>query len=596
MLSVMNTIQEKSEDTAQEILAEHLLSCLQEFLTDLKGGAETETVSLDSQFQEELGMDSISKVEFLSEIEHRLGVSLKDDEAILAPTPRDLLRAMGPQLGEQQLMFSAENLKVVPTRSVEKHAPLTALSLIEVLDWHAHTHGSEEHIIFLDASKSSQILTYEQLAREAEQVARGLISHGVEQREVVALMLPTSLGFFTSFFGILLAGAIPVPLYPPGKFEQIEEHLMRHEKILQNAGAKLLLTTTSVIPFGHLLKLRLSHLQEVISVENIRSASLENTPTVACKANDIALIQYTSGSTGDPKGVVLTHQNLLSNIQAMGQVIKAHAEDVFVSWLPLYHDMGLIGAWLGSLFYGSKLVVMSPLSFLARPARWLWAMSQYRGTLSAAPNFAYEICASRLSEAQLEGLDLSSWRVAFNGSEPVSADTFRRFTTRFSSYGFKREAMTPVYGLAENSVGLSFPPLDRGPQIDAIERDTFQRLGRAVPIQENSKNSLLLVSCGKPLPDHEIRIVNEKRNELQEREEGRIEFRSPSATSGYYHNEEATRQLFHDSWLDTGDFGYLFDFARFHRWADSNSIGYTSNTEKLLLCIVSCLSLIVPIH
>jgi acyl-CoA synthetase (AMP-forming)/AMP-acid ligase II len=197
--------------------------------------------------------------------------------------------------------------------------------------------------------------------------------------------------------------------------------------------------------------------------------------------DDIAFLQYTSGSTGQPKGVVLSHADLLANIRAMGEAVAVRSDDVFVSWLPLYHDMGLIGAWLGSLYFGVPLVSMSPLAFLARPRRWLEAIHRHRGTLSAAPNFAYELCLKRLHDADLERLDLSCWRRALNGAEPVSADTLHRFAARFARCGLRPEALAPVYGLAEAAVGLTFPPPDRGPVIDCIDRERFATAGGALP-------------------------------------------------------------------------------------------------------------------
>src|SRR5208337_3759272 len=179
----------------------------------------------------------------------------------------------------------------------------------------------------------------------------------------------------------------------------------------------------------------------------------------------------------DPKGVVLSHANLLANIRAMGRAMDASSTDIFVSWLPLYHDMGLIGAWLGCLYFAAPLYVMTPLSFLVRPESWLWAIHRYRATLSAAPNFAFELCLNKISDESLQGLDLCSLRMVANGAEPVSVPTLRRFTERFARYGFRPEAMAPVYGLAENSVGLAFPPPGRLPVIDRIRRDMLARRG-----------------------------------------------------------------------------------------------------------------------
>ncbi|MDH5601511.1 MAG: AMP-binding protein, partial [Gammaproteobacteria bacterium] len=272
---------------------------------------------------------------------------------------------------------------------------------------------------------------------------------------------------------------------------------------------------------------------------------------------DIAFLQYTSGSTGNPKGVVLTHANLLANVRAMGKAVEATPNDVFVSWLPLYHDMGLIGAWLGSLYFAMTLVVMSPLSFLTRPKRWLWAIHQYRGTLSASPNFGYELCLKRLTSEDIEGLDLSSWRLAFNGAEPVSPETIKRFSEFFQGVGFKTESMMPVYGLAESSVGLAFPSLPQKPIIDRIKRDEFSQTGEAIPTQPQDTNALSFVASGQALDGHEIRIVNTDGQELAERHEGYLQFRGPSVTSGYYRNPEETKKLFIADWLNSGDLAYI---------------------------------------
>jgi 1-acyl-sn-glycerol-3-phosphate acyltransferase len=333
----------------------------------------------------------------------------------------------------------------------------------------------------------------------------------------------------------------------------------RHTGILSNARTSLLISVPEAIKVSRLLQARVPGLKEVQTPAQLMAAGqTRRLSPVAVRPEDVAFIQYTSGSTGQPKGVTLTHANLLANVRAMASAIQATPDDVFVSWLPLYHDMGLIGAWLGSFTVGFRLVVMSPLSFLGRPRRWLEAISQYGGTLSAGPNFAYELCLKRIDDAVLPSLDLSSWRLAFNGAEAVSAETVTRFAQRFAVCGLQASAMTPVYGLAEASVGLLFPPLERGLRIDPIDRNIFESERRAVP--DERADALRFVACGKALPGHAIRIVDAAGADLPERVEGRLVFRGPSATAGYWHAPQQTARLFCDSqgeWLDTGDRAYL---------------------------------------
>jgi acyl-CoA synthetase (AMP-forming)/AMP-acid ligase II len=435
-------------------------------------------------------------------------------------------------------------------------APTQATTLVDVLDWHARCHPQRPHIVLYVDDERREEITYADLYESAAAVAAGLQARGLQPGQMVALMLPTGRDFFAGFYGILLAGGIPVPIYPPARLSQLEEHLRRQSAILSNAQSVMLLTVSEAKPLARLLRAQVEALRSVVTVpELIAERGTPDRPLL--QAHDIALLQYTSGSTGNPKGVILTHGNLLANLQAMGQAVQIASADVFVSWLPLYHDMGLIGAWLGSVYFAYPLVLMSPLAFLARPARWLWAIHAHRGTLSAGPNFAYELCVRRLEDRDLDGLDLSSWRIAFNGAEPVSASTLARFTERFTKYGFRPEAMAPVYGLAEASLGVAFPPLGRAPHIDRIKREPFTRAGQALPAEANDTTALPFVSCGQPLPGYQIRIVDATGHEVGERQEGRLEFQGPSTTRGYFRNPEATARLFHGAWLDSGDLAYM---------------------------------------
>jgi 1-acyl-sn-glycerol-3-phosphate acyltransferase len=318
----------------------------------------------------------------------------------------------------------------------------------------------------------------------------------------------------------------------------------------------MLITVPEGLRLGALLQGLVGSLSTVESAATLSAGVGEVALPPVANPAATALIQYTSGSTGDPKGVVLSHANLLANIRAIGRVIGASSADVFVSWLPLYHDMGLIGAWLGCLYFGAPLYAMSPLSFLARPQSWLRAIHRFRGTISAAPNFAFELCLNKIDDAELSRLDLSSLRYLGNGAEPVSVVTMRRFIDRFARCGFGAGAMAPVYGLAENAVAVTLPPPGRPPIIDRVDRIVLNTRGIAETARPDDANAVELVANGQPIPDHEIRIIDEMGRELGERREGRLEFRGPSATSGYFQNASKTRELFHDGWLDTGDRGY----------------------------------------
>ncbi len=509
-------------------------------------------VTLDSPLERDLGLDSLARVELLLRLGREFGQSLPEEALAEAETPRELLRFLGhaAPAAAPQAAIELPHGAVLPV-------PDDAATLVEVLEWHASRTPDRTHVLLYEDGERLAPISYADLLAAARRIATGLVSRGLQPQHAVALMLPTGRDYLATFFGILIAGGIPVPIYPPARLAQIEDHLRRHARILDNAQAIFIVTVPQAKGVAALLRAQVPSLAEIVTPQEVDA---EPAPLFhRARADDIAFLQYTSGSTGDPKGVVLTHANLLANLRAMGPAFKVTSEDVFVSWLPLYHDMGLIGAWFGSLYFAMPLVLMSPLAFLARPARWLQAISRHRGTLTAAPNFAYELCSRKLDDAELAGLDLRSLRLALNGAEPVSPATLEAFIERFVPHGLQPEAITPVYGLAECSVGLAFPPLGRGPRIDAIDREALLRERRAVPVDEGGSEVVRVPACGRALPGHEIRIVDEAGGELADRRVGRLQFRGPSATSGYYRNAEATARLFRDGWLDSGDYAYLVE-------------------------------------
>lgn len=516
--------------------------------------SDLDQISLDSTFEADLGLDSLTRVELIARVEKEFKLALPERAFAEIETARDLLRAvMGSEI-LRSVLSDTDIQQIDMGNGVI--APAAAQTLVDVLNWHVLHQPDRTHIQIYQDDGKGEAISYLQLKTEASKVAAGLQQIGLVPAEAVAIMLPSGPDYFYSYFGILIAGGVPVPIYPPARPSQLEDHMRRHARILDNCLTKILITVPEAKRVAQLLRSQVLNLKHIITVEELNSSGTVVAPPVL-NANDVAFIQYTSGSTGNPKGVVLTHANLLANIRAMGQVVQAGPNDVFVSWLPLYHDMGLIGAWLGSMYYAALFVVMQPLSFLARPERWLWAIHHYKGTLAASPNFGYEYCESRINDEDIKGLDLSSWRAAFNGAEAVSPDSIKNFEQRFSTYGFKRKSMMPVYGLAESSVGLAFPALDRGPVIDYIDRMTFMRSGEAKQVAADDPLALKFVSSGPPLKKHQIRVIDATDFELPERHEGRIEFCGPSSTTGYYRDAMKTRELFHGDWLDTGDLGYI---------------------------------------
>jgi 1-acyl-sn-glycerol-3-phosphate acyltransferase len=537
------------------ISPEALIEALRQLAAELHPSRTSIPSSLDARLEQDYGFDSLGRVELFLRIEKNFGVGLPEAVMAGAETPRDLLRAMLAAAPASPTRTAT--IERASALAAEAGAPDEAVTLQEVLAWHVRRHPDRPHIVLQDEQGGERVVPYAELDQAARAVAAGLVGRGLETGRAVAIMLPTSVEYFYSYFGILLAGGIPVPIYPPARASQIEDHLKRHAGMLTNALTEVLITVPQAKPLALLLKPRVETLKHVVTPEELMKGS--GTFATAHRANpqDVAMLQYTSGSTGNPKGVVLTHANLLVNIRAMGRALRVTPADVFVSWLPLYHDMGLIGAWMGSLVYGFKYPVISPLTFLSRPESWLKSIHRHGGTLSGGPNFCYELCLRRIQDADIAGLDLSTWRFAFNGAEPVSPETMEAFTRRFTRYGLRAGAMAPVYGLAEATLGVSFPPPMRGPLLDRVDKAEFMNNGRAVPVPPEHEDALVHVACGLPIPGHQIRVVDGTGNELPERAEGHIQFSGPSVTSGYYRNPEATRELLDGEWMNTGDYGYI---------------------------------------
>src|SRR5580700_5963432 len=510
---------------------ERVLEVVRELLSELGHESTVRSASAASHLDRDLGLGSLERVELLLRLEKSFGTRLDEEVLAAADTVQDLIAALGAANGAPAVFGARAEAAVREARVSfpgQAEGVPAAETFQEVLRHRGRTDASRTHLIFYEDETESASLSFGELLDGAERVAADLAKRGIGRSDSVALMLPTSRDFFLAFAGTLLAGATPVPIYPPFRADRIAEYAERQSAILSNAGARLLVTFREAASVAKLLKPLVPSLEGMATAEALAAsrAPAPLGPSVHSRAEDLALLQYTSGSTVNPKGVMLTHANLLANVRAIGEALGMRNDDVGVSWLPLYHDMGLIGSWLMPLYFGLTVVVLSPLSFLSRPARWVRAFHRYRGTISAAPNFAYELAAAKVSDEETQGLDLSAWRAALNGAEPVLPATLDRFATPFSSCGFRLETLLPVYGLAEASLAVTIPPVGRGPRVDRLERAAFAQEGRAAPAPPLPENAaanssddpdvISFVSAGPPVPRHEVRIANERGEDVGE--------------------------------------------------------------------------------
>lgn len=419
----------------------------------------------------------------------------------------------------------------------------------------------------LDRRGDEDFFSWAAVRREARRVAASLAAAGVRRGERVALVYPTGRGFFRAFFGILEAGAVPVPLYPPVRLGRLDEYHRRTAAMLGAASARLVLTDRRI---RSLLGETMERARPELGcrlLDELPAAAGEppGAPTEAdVGPDDLALVQFSSGTTVDPKPVALSHRAILAQVEALNSFWpdpgSDHGEDCAdlrvtgMSWLPLYHDMGLIGCVFPALERPSVLTLLGPETFVARPARWLQAISRHRATISVAPNFAYGLCVEKVRDEEMEGVDLSPWRVALNGAEPVSPGVLRAFQERFGRWGFRPEALTPVYGLSEATLAVTFSDLETPFRVERFDRDELAR-DRAVPAAGGRE----LVSVGRPLPGTEVRIVGDERRPADPGVVGTVEARGESIMQGYLDRPEATARALRHGWLDTGDRGFLQD-------------------------------------
>jgi acyl-CoA synthetase (AMP-forming)/AMP-acid ligase II len=380
-------------------------------------------------------------------------------------------------------------------------------------------------------------------------IAADLIDRGVRKGDRVAIVLPTSPDFVHCFFGIVCAGAIPIPLYPPVRLGRLDEYHQRTAAMLRAVDAALVVTDERIRRF---LGAAVEISAPPLGCTTVSSLGGTATAEVETAADDLCLIQFSSGTTNDPKPIALTHTNLLSSLAAMGQYTtdEGTPNPVGVTWLPLYHDMGLVGNLLFAFYYPGPLVLIPPEMFLAVPAAWLRAISRHRGSHTAAPNFAFGLCLKRIRDDELDGVDLSSWRISLNAAEPISVSVQRRFVERFGRWGLDARALTPAYGMAEASLALTAKPGWEHVRTLAVDADRLASEG----VVEHGTTEL--VSVGPPLAGVEIDIRDAAGVSLPTGHVGHVHVRGPNMMTAYFGRTDLTDQALHDGWLDTGDLGF----------------------------------------
>ena len=409
---------------------------------------------------------------------------------------------------------------------------------------------------FVSRAGRAEFHSYGDVLDRAKDVAGTLQGYGLQPGDRVALILPTSVSFFDAFLGAVLAGGIPAALYPPVRLGRLTEYFTRTRRMLETITPRFLVTDRQI---GKLLGPAVGSvrgLQRVLDPEELRTGA--HCQPAHPEPEAPAFLQFSSGTTAAPKAVIVTHGNLMHALDMIDGFFSAftaeEAERGGVCWLPLYHDMGLVGCMLIGLYHPGTITFLRPEVFLARPSLWLRTISEYRALVSPAPHFAYGYCVERIRDDEMNGVDLSCWRVALNGAEPIDTTTMQRFTDRFSRWGLPPQTMTPVYGLAEAGLAVSFSDPQTEPRVTEFERVALSVDGIATPGKGRT-----LPSVGRAVPNLDIDIRDDHGSSLGAGRVGRIMVRGPSITAGYYNDPDATRRLVRDGWLDTGDLGFFHE-------------------------------------
>jgi acyl-CoA synthetase (AMP-forming)/AMP-acid ligase II/acyl carrier protein len=416
-----------------------------------------------------------------------------------------------------------------------------------------------------DLEQVAQELTYAQLLQDAEAIA-AFLSSIAEQGSRVMLFFPPGLAYVKAFYGCLLAGMVAVPLYPPRRNVKSDRII----KVAQSCQSTIALTTQGELGAVQAAWNQQNSLGLKLVFHATDDIGPAGTPGFAAPALDLdapAFLQYTSGSTGVPKGVIITHRNIIANMRHLSLMSRGDASEVFVNWVPLFHDLGLVTAILWPVYLGAPSILMAPATFVRSPVQWLKAITRYRGTMCGAPNFAFDLCVEKIPASELAAIDLRSWRVAYNSAEPVKAATLHAFARHFAPCGFKSEAFYPCYGMAEATVFIAGGDSDAQPAVVTVDRNKLADF-RLEPVEDKDPAATRIVGCGTAFAPHDVKIVDpENGTEVSAGGVGEIWFSGPSVSPGYWNLDEISAETFgqrivgsasENTYLRTGDLGAMW--------------------------------------
>jgi acyl-CoA synthetase (AMP-forming)/AMP-acid ligase II len=427
-------------------------------------------------------------------------------------------------------------------------------SLVATLRWHAQRQPERTLYTFLPTAESKGIeLSYGEADARARALALHLREHAAEGDRAL-LLYPSSLEYPVAFLACLYAGITAVPAYPPDP-GRAKQTLPRVMTIARDAGARLILTTQGLLEVSEVARAQAPEPDSIrcLTTDDVDASGADAWQEPTGLADKLAFLQYTSGSTATPKGVMVSHRNLIEHQRLAHRIFRRTGDVITVSWLPFYHDMGLIGSLLYPLYTGGHTVLMPPISFLRRPLQWLRNISNYRAEVSTAPNFAYDLCVRRATPEDLEDLDLSCWRLTVCGAEPLRASTLEAFAEKFKPFGFRVETFLPCYGGAEATLTMSGGVVEEAPVVTSFDMAALQE-NRAVPVERGAPGSRAYVACGRQMDEHELIIVDPDSGEVLGSDQvGEIWLRGPSVADGYWGQPERTAEVFNARTPDGDD-------------------------------------------